>query len=85
MGVAEWLLVAAIVCVFAFIILRPDRWGKRDDATAAKAASTRPTAGTMTMTGEMAATDGRESGKGCCATGRRRRSRGQVRLTCRRT
>jgi len=33
MGVAEWLLVAAIVCVFAFIILRPDRWGKRDNAT----------------------------------------------------
>ena len=25
MGAAEWLLVLAIVCVFAFVVLRPDR------------------------------------------------------------
>ena len=24
---AEWLLIVALVCVFAFIVLRPDRFG----------------------------------------------------------
>jgi hypothetical protein len=29
MDLAEWLLVVAIVCVFAFIVLRPDRFGRK--------------------------------------------------------
>ncbi len=30
MGIGEWLLTGFIVLIFAFVILRPDRWRKRD-------------------------------------------------------
>ena len=29
MGVSEWLLAGLVVVIFAFVILRPDLWGKR--------------------------------------------------------
>jgi hypothetical protein len=30
MGVGEWVLTGLVVLIFAFVILRPDRWRKRD-------------------------------------------------------
>lgn len=30
MGVAEWFLAGLVALIFVFVILRPDRWGKRD-------------------------------------------------------
>lgn len=29
----EWLLAGVVVLVFAFVILRPDLWGKRGDGS----------------------------------------------------
>lgn len=29
MGVGEWLLAGLVAVIFAFVILRPDRWGTR--------------------------------------------------------
>jgi hypothetical protein len=29
MGVGEWLLAGLVAALFAFVILRPDLWGKR--------------------------------------------------------
>jgi hypothetical protein len=30
MGWGEWLLAGLVVVIFAFVILRPDLWGRRD-------------------------------------------------------
>jgi hypothetical protein len=33
MGVGEWVLAGLVVVIFVFVILRPDRWGKRDSGS----------------------------------------------------
>jgi hypothetical protein len=30
MGLTQWLLIIGIVCVVAFVVLRPNRWGRGD-------------------------------------------------------